>query len=128
LRPHIRARRQFNSQLSPRDPKLFNWYFRIGEVHLVQSRVDQAIDWLEKARSGSQGTWYVHAWLAAAYAHKGNLISARAELAAAKTLQESGLARGIAHIAERFASPEIRARFETTITAGLHRAGLPEGG
>jgi TolB-like protein/class 3 adenylate cyclase/Tfp pilus assembly protein PilF len=122
------AAQQRAIQLSPRDPKLFNWYFRIGEAHLVQSRVDQAIDWLEKARSGSQGTWYVHAWLAAAYAHKGNLISARAELAAAKTLQESGLARGIAHIAERFASPEIRARFETTIIAGLHRAGLPEGG
>jgi TolB-like protein len=24
--------------LSPRDPALFNWYFRIGEAHLVQSR------------------------------------------------------------------------------------------
>ena len=107
-------------------PQLFNWYFRIGEAHLIQSRIDQAIDWLEKARSGSPAVWYVHAWLAAAYAHKGDLKYARAELAAAMTLQGSGFERGIAHIAERFVAPEIRARFETTILAGLRRAGLPE--
>jgi hypothetical protein len=44
------------------------------------------------------------------------------------TLQGSGFERGIAHIAERFVDPEIVARFETTILAGLHRAGLPECG
>jgi hypothetical protein len=54
----------------------------------------------------------------------GNLKDARAELAAAKTLQGSGFDRGIAHIAERFAAPETRERFETTILAGLRRAGL----
>jgi TolB-like protein/cytochrome c-type biogenesis protein CcmH/NrfG len=111
-------------RLSPRDPQLFNWYFRVGEAHLIQSRVDQAIDWLEKARSGSPAVWYVHAWLAAAYAHNGDLKSARAELATAMTLQGSGFERGIGHIAERFVAPEIRARFETTILAGLRLAGL----
>jgi TolB-like protein/class 3 adenylate cyclase len=73
-------------RLSPRDPRLFNWHFRIGEAHLLQSRVDQAIDWLEKARSGSPAIWYVHAWLAAAYAHKGDLKHARAEISEAMTL------------------------------------------
>jgi tetratricopeptide (TPR) repeat protein len=73
-------------RLSPRDPRLWNWHFRIGEAHLLQSRVDQAIDWLEKARNGGAAIWYVHAWLAAAYAHKGDLKSAR-ELAAAIALQ-----------------------------------------
>ena len=113
-------------RLSPRDPRLFNWHFRIGEVHLLQSRVDQAIECLEKARSGSPAVWYVHAWLAAAYALKGDLKYARAELAAAKTLQGSGFDRAIAHIAERFVAPEIRACFETTILAGLRHAGLLE--
>jgi hypothetical protein len=41
-------------------------------------------------------------------------------------LQGIGLERGIAHIAERFVAPEIRACFETTIRAGLRHAGLPE--
>ena len=99
--------------------------FQIGEAHLLQSRVDQAIHWLEKALSGGPAMWYVHAWLAAACAHKGDLVRARAELAAAMALQGSGFERGIAHIAERFLTPEIRARFEATILAGIRRAGLP---
>jgi tetratricopeptide (TPR) repeat protein len=110
-------------RLSPRDPQLYNWYFRVGEVHLLQSRIDQAIDWLEKARSGGPAVWYVHAWLAAAYAFKGNLQLAHATLAAAIALQGTGFERGIAHIANRFVAPEIRARFEKTILAGLYRAG-----
>jgi tetratricopeptide (TPR) repeat protein len=110
-------------RLSPRDPLLYNWYFRIGEAHLLLWRIDPAIEWLEKARSGGPAVWYVHAWLAAAYAHKGNLQYARAALAAAMTLQGSGFERGIAHIAERFVAPDIRERFETTIRAGLYRAG-----
>jgi tetratricopeptide (TPR) repeat protein len=113
-------------RLSPRDRALCNWYFRIGEAHLLQSRIDQAIDWLEKARSGTPAVWYMHAWLDAAYAHKGDLKHARAELAEAMTLQRSGLERGIAHIAERFVAPEISACFEATILAGLCHAGLPE--
>ena len=112
-------------RLSPRDPGLWHWYFRIGEAHLLQSRVDQAIHWLEKALSGGPAMWYVHAWLAAACAHKGDLVRARAELAAAMALQGSGFERGIAHIEERFLTPEIRARFEATILAGIRRAGLP---
>jgi TolB-like protein/class 3 adenylate cyclase/Flp pilus assembly protein TadD len=113
-------------RLSPRDPRLWNWYFRLGEAHLIQCRIDQAIEWLERARSGSPAIWYVHAWLAAAYAHKGNLQNARAELAAATGLWGSHFEQSIAHIAERFVAPEIRARFEKTILAGLHRASLPE--
>jgi TolB-like protein/class 3 adenylate cyclase/cytochrome c-type biogenesis protein CcmH/NrfG len=111
-------------RLSPRDPALFNWYFRIGEAHLIQSRVDQAIEWLEKARSGTPGVWYVRTWLAAAYALKGNLTFARAEITEAKTLHGTRLEQGIAHIAQRFVAPEIRERFATTILAGLRRAGL----
>jgi adenylate cyclase len=38
-------------QLSPRDPSTWWWYNWIGFVHLMQSRIDEAIAWLEKARS-----------------------------------------------------------------------------
>ena len=112
-------------RLSPRDDRLFNWYFRLGEGHLIQSRIDQAIEWLERARGGSPALWYVRAWLAAAYAHQGNLEGARAELTAARTLQGSRFDEGVAHIAGRFVAPEIRARFEATILAGLRSAGAP---
>jgi adenylate cyclase len=41
-------------RLSPRDPFIGSWYNRIGLVHLLQSRTDEAIIWLEKARSASR--------------------------------------------------------------------------
>jgi tetratricopeptide (TPR) repeat protein len=34
-------------RLSPRDPDLALWYQQIGFVHLLQSRTDEAITWLE---------------------------------------------------------------------------------
>ncbi len=38
-------------RLSPRDPYLGILYLRIGITHLLQSRTDEAIVWLEKARN-----------------------------------------------------------------------------
>jgi tetratricopeptide (TPR) repeat protein len=38
-------------RLSPRDPQLGLWYDWIGRVHLLQSRTDEALRWLEKARA-----------------------------------------------------------------------------
>jgi hypothetical protein len=36
-------------RLSPRDNLIQFWYFRIGLVHLLQSRTAEAIPWLEKS-------------------------------------------------------------------------------
>jgi tetratricopeptide (TPR) repeat protein len=38
-------------RLSPRDPVIGIWYMLIGQAHLLQSRSDEAVFWLEKARS-----------------------------------------------------------------------------
>ena len=43
----------------------------IGTVHLLQSRVDEAIAWLEKARSDIPAASIVRGHLASAYALKG---------------------------------------------------------
>src|SRR6266478_3900418 len=58
-------------RLSPRDPEMGWWYTWIGFVHLLQSRVDDAIAWLEKARSLDPRAWNTHQYLAAAYGLKG---------------------------------------------------------
>jgi tetratricopeptide (TPR) repeat protein len=50
-------------RLSPRNSDIGLWYFRIGQVHLLQSRIDEATAWLEKARPTLA--------LASAYALKG---------------------------------------------------------
>jgi tetratricopeptide (TPR) repeat protein len=57
-------------RLSPRDPSIGFWYWRIGVVHLLQSRTAEAIVWLEKARSANPGLPVAHAYLASAYAIK----------------------------------------------------------
>src|SRR5262249_19261337 len=68
-------------RLSPRDPLIGNFYNRIGLVHLLQSRTDEAIVWLEKARSANAGSSFNHAFLASAFALKGKTDRAAAELA-----------------------------------------------
>ena len=55
-------------RLSPRDPRIGWWYLLIGTVHLLQSRTDEAIVWLEKARSAMPGVPIFRSHLAAAYA------------------------------------------------------------
>jgi TolB-like protein/class 3 adenylate cyclase len=40
-------------RLSPRDPQTGVWFARIGLVHLLQSRIDEAILWLERACSNN---------------------------------------------------------------------------
>ncbi|MGH7060921.1 MAG: hypothetical protein ACREFH_11070, partial [Stellaceae bacterium] len=69
-------------RLSPaRDPFLAVWYFRIGQARLLQSRLDDAIAWLEKAHAANPAYPFVATWLAAAYGLKGDLPRAAAELA-----------------------------------------------
>ena len=53
-------------RLSPRDPQLGVWYLWLGQAYLLQSRIGDAVAWLEKARSAEPGLWFVHEWLAAA--------------------------------------------------------------
>jgi tetratricopeptide (TPR) repeat protein len=50
-------------RLSPRDPAIGWWYLLIGTVHLLQSRTDEAIVWLEKARSAVPGVPVFHSRL-----------------------------------------------------------------
>jgi adenylate cyclase len=115
-------------RLSPRDPQIAVMYYRIGEVHLLQSCTDTAISWLERARSANLELQYVHAFLASAYALKGETERAAAELAQARRLVGDGRYSSIAHlkVIENLRLPKIRALFEATFFAGLRKAGMPE--
>jgi adenylate cyclase len=115
-------------RLSPRDPGIAFWYNRIGEAYLLQSRTDEAILWLEKARSANAALPFAHAWLASAYALKGDTERAAAELAEARSLGGEGRYPSIARM--RAGTPyealSIRALAEATFYAGLRKAGMPE--
>jgi adenylate cyclase len=115
-------------RLSPREPNIGYWFAEIGIVHLLQSRTDEAIVWLEKARSVLPAAPLVHIRLASAYALKGKTERAAAELAEARRLRGEGSYSSIARVRPRgnWAVPEIRALFEATFFVGLRKAGMPE--
>jgi len=115
-------------RLSPRDPGIGWWYLLIGTVHLLQSRTDEAIVWLEKARSALPGIPVFHSRLASAYALRGETDRAAAELAEARKLGREGSFSSIARLRTRgyWGVPKTRALYEATYFAGLRKAGVPE--
>jgi TolB-like protein len=117
-------------RLSPRDPGIGWWYLRIGQVRLLQSRMDEAIPWLEKARSVVPELPFVHALLASAYGLKGETERAAAELAEAQRLTGDDHFSNSARLkAFGDARGYYRAKnidFEATYFAGLRKAGMPE--
>ena len=114
--------------LSPRDPQIWQYYYWIGQVHLLQSRIDEAILWFEKARSGDPEHPLPHAYLASAYALKGETGRATAELDQAQALASDDRYSSIARLRAvgPFGGPKIRALFEATYFVGLRKAGMPE--
>jgi len=116
-------------RLSPRDPTIGVWYSLIGMVYLLQSRTDEAVIWLEKARNANPALPFVHALLASAYGLNGETERAAAELAEARRLQGKGSRSSIAGARRSIGSwgvPKIRALVESTYIAGLRKAGMPE--
>jgi adenylate cyclase len=115
-------------RLSPRDPYIGNWYYRIGIVHLLQSRIDEAIVWLEKARNAAPENPLHHAYLASAFALKGETERASLQLVEAQRLNADGRYSSIARLKSLgyFGVPSIRALYETIYFDGLRRAGVPE--
>jgi len=115
-------------RLSPREPRIGWWYRAIGEVHLLQSRINEAIVWLEKARSDIPAASSVRSFLASAYALKGETERAAAELAEARRLSGDDRFSSIARLnaVPKWGVPEIRGLFEATYFAGLRLAGMSE--
>jgi tetratricopeptide (TPR) repeat protein len=115
-------------RLSPRDPRVWQYYYWIGQVHLLESRSDQAILWFEKARSANPEHPLPHAYLAAAYGLADEIGRAAAELAQARRLASDDRYSSIVRLRAigPFGVPKIRALFEATYFVGLRTAGMAE--
>jgi adenylate cyclase len=115
-------------RLSPRDPYIGIWYGRIGIAHLLQSRIDEAIAWLEKARSALPSRPWTRSSLAVAYAHKGATALAVAEIAEAQRLSPDGRYSSITRLKEvgYLGVPKVRTLFETIYLDGYRKAGVPK--
>jgi TolB-like protein/class 3 adenylate cyclase len=118
-------------RLSPRDPQIGIYYSRIGIAHLLESRVDEAIAWLGKARIASPNMAPWAAFLASAYALRGDGEKAVALLGEAQRLDGRGNFSSIARVRQplpgsRGGRGKYRELMETTYFAGLRKAGMPE--
>ena len=115
-------------RLSPRDPRIWLYYYWIGQVHLLQSRIDEAISWFEKARRANPDHPLPHAYLASAYGLRGEIGPAAVELTQARNLASDDRYSSIARLRAvgPFGGPKIRALFEATYFIGLRRAGVPD--
>jgi len=115
-------------RLSPREPRIGHWYYVIGTVHLLQSRIDESIIWLGKARGAIPAAPNTRSRLASAYALRGETERATAELAEARKLVGGDLFASIAKLKAGgvWGVPRTRALFESTYFEGLRKAGMPE--
>jgi TolB-like protein/Flp pilus assembly protein TadD len=120
-------------RLSPRDPQIGIYFGRIGLAHLLQSRIKDAILWLEKARRANPRLPYVRCELASAYGLNGEIERASAELAETRKLSSDDRHSSIAKFVKvgetglgYWGVPTVRALFEATYFVGLRKAGMPE--
>jgi len=115
-------------RLSPRDPEIGLFYGRVARAHLLQSRIEEAIVWYEKARNAIPAHSSFRTFLAAAYALKGKTERAAVELAEARRLIADDRYSSIARLRAvgSWGVPKVRALVETTYFAGLRKAGVPE--
>jgi Flp pilus assembly protein TadD len=117
-------------RLSPRDPGIGGWYRQIGLVHLVRSRTDEAVVWLEKARNAAPAHPDIRAHLASAYALASDTERAAAELAEARRLSADDRYSSLARLraGEDFGAlaPKVRTLLEAAYIAGLRKAGMPK--
>ena len=111
-------------RLSPYSPGIAPWYGRMGVIQLLEGRTDEAITSLQKASSDNARLPFVHSYLAAAYALKGQTQRARAELAEAQRLNPAYSSLERVAKSTWFDHPKIRALAEATYFPGLREAGL----
>ena len=115
-------------RLSPRDPQIGVWFARIGLVHLLQSRIDEAILWLEKARNANPELPYVRCHLASAHALNDDIECATVQLAEARKLRGGDSYSSISQMRATgyLGVPIVDALYEATVFAGLRKAGVAD--
>ncbi len=117
-------------RLDPQSQNVFFVYYWLGHAHLLLSQPDEAIDFLIKARSANPNVPSHLLLLAAALGLKGDIDDAKPSLA--EWLKRKPDSKSIADLRTSGASfsymshPQYVALLETTVFAGLRRAGLPE--
>jgi len=114
-------------RLNPHDPFIAISYWGLGASHLFLGHVDQAIDFLKRARAASPRLWGMHFWLAGALGLKGDLDEAKVALAESLKLKPEMNSLAWRRASSPLnANPPYWALQEKTLNVGLRRAGFPD--
>jgi tetratricopeptide (TPR) repeat protein len=107
--------------LSPRDSRMYHWFFIGARAHFVAGRDAETVAWAEKSLQRNPGFWGGYVYLAASCAHLKRAEEARAAVEELLRLQpDYSLARIESTLATRPAA------YAERILDGLRKAGLPE--
>jgi TolB-like protein/class 3 adenylate cyclase/cytochrome c-type biogenesis protein CcmH/NrfG len=114
-------------RLDPNDPEVTVMYWALGTCHLLLGQVDDAVDFLDRARAANPRIWYPYLYLSGAFGLRGDIDTAKSALAESLKLKPeiNSLARMRAYNAW-ITNPENWTLQEQTLNAGLRRAGLPD--
>ena len=97
-------------------------------VQLLQSRIAEAIPWLEKGRATIPTFPLAYSFLGAAYALNGEIERGAVELAETYRLSGRTWVSTIAdmRVTGYWGPPKIRELYESVYFAGLRKLGVPE--
>ena len=98
----------------------------MGVMQLLEGDTEEAIASLERAQNGNARLPFVHAYLAAAYALKGQTRRAQTELAEARARSNAYSSLASVMNSSWYDDPKIRSMAEATYFKGLRAAGVPE--
>lgn len=110
-------------RLSPRDPQLNIWYYRICHAHEHLAHDAEAIEWCRKSVAIAP-FWFAYVNLAASYAYMGQQAEARAAVAELLRLQPGFTVHRWA--STPYSNNPLWLKQYARITEGLRKAGLPE--
>ena len=114
-------------RLNPHDPNIASYYWALGSSNLIAGRVDDALNLLNKARAANSRLFFIHLWLAAPLALRGDLAEARTALAESMKLKPdiNSLLQWRAE-SPWYTNAQFMARAEKTLYAGLRQAGFSD--
>lgn len=117
---------EHSMRLDPRDPNIAFAHWSLGACDLLLGHGEKAADLLRTARAENPRVYYFQLWLAGALGLRGDLDEARTALANAVKLKPQVNSLALWNASQPWIdNSTLAALRDTTLDAGLRRAGMP---
>ena len=117
---------EHSMRLNPRDPNIAFAHWSLGACDLLLGHGEKAADLLRTARAENPRVYYFQLWLAGALGLRGDIDEARTALADAVKLRPQVNSLALWNASQPWiGNSTLAALRDTTLDAGLRRAGMP---